>query len=341
MDIWEIALGFMDSQVLLTAEELGVFELLAREPRDAAALAAATGLPQDSAARLLTALCALGLVVRRSGGAYENAPEAAEMLVRGGPRYIGGMFHHVREHLYPAWGFLKEALYEQSPQLKRALPDEPQPSDVVHNNGDALKAFMEGMHAVTYSAAAEFAELASELRRIRNIVDIGGASGAFAIALAERHPELRATVYDLEAVAPVAAGFIEAAGLDGRVSFQPGNFWEDELPAHADAYSLGFILHDWDELGGNILLRKIAAASRPGSLLIVGEYLLDESRTGPLFVARQDLNMLVAARGRERTAGEYRAWLLRHGFEIGSIYPTSTGKHFMVASRLGGGEAAE
>lgn len=325
----------MDSQVLLTAEELGIFELLAREPRDAASLAAATGLPQDSAARLLTALCALGLTVRRAGGACENAPETSEMLVRGGPRYIGGMFHHVREHLYPAWGFLKEALYEQCSQLKRALPDEPQPSDVVHNNGDALRAFMEGMHGVTYSAAAEFAGRAPELRLIRSVVDIGGASGAFAIALAERHPGLRATVYDLEAVAPIAARFIEAAGLDGRVSFQPGDFWEDDLPVHADAYSLGFILHDWDELGGSILLEKIAAASRPGSLLIVGEYLLDETRTGPLFVARQDLNMLVAARGRERTAAEYRAWLGRYGFEIRNIYPTSMGKQFMVASRAG------
>jgi hypothetical protein len=29
MDIWEYALGFMDAQILLTAEELGIFNILA------------------------------------------------------------------------------------------------------------------------------------------------------------------------------------------------------------------------------------------------------------------------------------------------------------------------
>ncbi len=333
MDIWEIALGFMDSQVLLTAEKLGIFELLSRGPLDAAGVAAKTGLPYDSAARLLTALCALGLTVRRHDGACENAREAAEMLVPGGPRYIGGMFHHIREHLYPAWSYLNEALFEQASQLKRALPHEERPSDVVHNNVEALKAFIEGMHGITYTAAAEFADKADELSALRSVVDIGGASGAFAIALAERHPRLRATVYDLEGVAPIASRFIRRAGLAERVSFRAGNFWEDAIPAHADAYSLGFILHDWDDLGGSILLDKVAEASRADSILILGEYLLNENRTGPLFVARQDLNMLVAARGRERTAGEYRAWLARFGFELGPIYPTTTGKQFMIAKR--------
>jgi hypothetical protein len=105
----------------------------------------------------------------------------------------------------------------------------------------------------------------------------------------------------------------------------------DPLPPRADAYSLGFVLHDWDELGGSIVLEKIAQASRPGGLLLVGEFLLNEDRTGPLFVARQDLNMLVAARGRERSAPEYRQWLAKHGFSLEKIYPVSNGKNYLVA----------
>ncbi|MBI3944195.1 MAG: hypothetical protein HY326_14350 [Chloroflexi bacterium] len=48
MDIWDYALGFMDSQVSLTAEELGVFNALEGDPCSAAEIASATGLTVDA-----------------------------------------------------------------------------------------------------------------------------------------------------------------------------------------------------------------------------------------------------------------------------------------------------
>lgn len=190
------------------------------------------------------------------------------------------------------------------------------------------------MHAITHRTAVELAGRAPELREVGTLVDVGGASGAFVIGLAQELPDLRGVVFDLPPVKPIAEDFFHHYRLDNRLRFQAGDFWKDPLPAGADAYALGFILHDWDELGGSILLDKIACASRPGGLLLVGEFLLDDNRTGPLFVARQDLNMLLAARGRERSAEEYRNWLRKHSFALESIYGTSNGKNYMVARKL-------
>jgi DNA-binding IclR family transcriptional regulator len=79
VDLWDCALGFMDAQALLTADELGVFDALATGPRTVPELAAELGLPEDPALRLLTALCALGILERHSdSGRYANGPEAAE-----------------------------------------------------------------------------------------------------------------------------------------------------------------------------------------------------------------------------------------------------------------------
>jgi len=50
-------------------------------------------------------------------------------------------------------------------------------------------------------------------------------------------------------------------------------------------------------------------------------------------VARRDLNILVAARGRAWTAAEYGAWVHTCGFTLQRIYQTSTGKHFLIARR--------
>jgi hypothetical protein len=93
-------------------------------------------------------------------------------------------------------------------------------------------------------------------------------------------------------------------------------------------------LHDWDDQGGDHILDKVAMAAGRGTMLIVGEQLLAEGGTAPLFAVRQDLNMLVSARGRERSESEYREWIGRHGFVPKRTYAASYGKHYMLAERI-------
>ena len=341
MNIWDCALGFMHAQMLLTAEEMGVFDRLGESPCTVDELAEATELPVDSAQRLLTGLCALDLVQRRPDGRYANSPEASKQLVSTEPGYIGNMFDHVREVLYPSWGNLKEALLangqsdqqeaEQSPSPDEGVEDVV-PSEEVYSDDQSLQSFMEGMHAITYEAGRKFAAQAPELREVEHIVDVGGASGALLIALAQQFPSLQGTVLDLDPVRTIAEQHISEQDLSDRLSFQAADFFNDPLPSGCDAYSLGFILHDWDHQTGSYLLEKIAGAIRPGGLLIIGESLLDDDRTGPLHVARNNLNMMVVARGRERTAREYSDWISEFGFELERIQPTEE-KDFLIARR--------
>jgi hypothetical protein len=141
-------------------------------------------------------------------------------------------------------------------------------------------------------------------------------------------------LFDLPPVVAIAQEYISAAGLQDRISTHAGDFWEDALPRGAAAYALGFILHDWDDAGGDRILGNVAAAADRGTTLIIGEHLLDENRTAPLFAVRQDVNMLVSARGRERSESEYRDWMARHGFKLQRTYSASYGKHYMIARRL-------
>ena len=325
----------MDSQVLLTAEELGVFDYLDAGPRTAEEVATAIDMPPDSTKRLLTALCALGLTQRQPDGRYINAPEAAEQLVSTKPGYIGMMFVHLREDLYPVWHYFKETLCERQPQWERAFGKNAHPTQEMYSDPDTLRAFMEGMHAISYQAAAEFAAAVPELETVRHLVDVGGASGAFVIAVCQAHTQLHGTIMDLPQVAPIVKDLVRKSGLEDRVDFYEADFFNDPFPKGVDAFSLGFVLHDWDTEQGSYLLEQISQSIEPGGLLIIGEYLLNQDRTGPLFVARSDLNMLVAAQGRERTAQEYADWIAQHGFALERIQPTSKGKNFMIARHTG------
>lgn len=331
MHIWDCVLGFMDAQILLTAEKLGIFDTLAAPGGTAEDVAEAAGLPDASARRLLTALCALELVKKHSDGRFINAPETEEQLVRGRPGYIGHLFEHIREDLYPLWQHFDRALVEEKAQWERISGGAQPRNEEVFEDPERLHTFMKGMHAITYAAAQEFATEAPELAEVGHLVDVGGASGAFLIALAEAFPDLEGTVYDLPRVRSIAGDYIARHDLDERLCFHAGNFWEEPLPEGADAYALGFILHDWDTPSGSTILRKVADAIRPGGLLVIGEYLLTGDKTGPLHVARQDLNMLVAAHGRERSAREYAEWIEAFGFELERIQSTSHGRHFLIA----------
>lgn len=326
-----MALGFMDSQVLLTSAELGIFERL-ESPLAAEELAPVLGLPTESTRRLLSCLCALGLVRRDERGRYLNSATASEQLIPGRPGYIGGMFRYVREKLYPLWNHLPEGLREEASQWKRAFPAAA-PTEEMYEDPAQLRSFMAGMYEISYGPSLEFASQCRELQGVSTIVDVGGGSGAFAIAIARHLPDACVMVLDLSAVQPLAEENFRRSGF-GNLRFIPGDFWIDPLPAGADAYVFGFILHDWDDEGGGILLGKAAEASHPGTRLVIGEFLLNDDLTGPLFVARQSLNMLMSARGRERSSREYAEWMQSFGFRLESIYPTRGGKHYMVGVKM-------
>jgi hypothetical protein len=85
MDLWECALGFMDAQVLLTAEECGVFESTASGPRHTAEIAVDMGLPEGLTERLLAAF-APDIVQRIPDGRVANGPMATAASAGLGPR---------------------------------------------------------------------------------------------------------------------------------------------------------------------------------------------------------------------------------------------------------------
>ena len=94
-----------------------------------------------------------------------------------------------------------------------------------------------------------------------------------------------------------------------------------EWPLHADAIVLARVLHDWpDEASVRILRRARAAIGEKGTLYLV-EMVLDETGgAGGLL----DLNMLVMARGAERTGSQFGQLLKEAGFRIQRVTPTGS-----------------
>jgi len=306
----ELASAFQRSRALLTAVELGVFAVLGEDGHTSTQVAQALGTADRATDRLLNALCALGLLAKREGRFF-NGPLAARYLVRGRPEYLAGLMHTA--HLWETWGTLTEAV-----RLGRYVV-----SHLLEARGpDWIRAFIGAMHWRACQQAPGVVALL-DLSRVARLLDVGGGSGGYAMAFARARPALRAVVFDLPHVIPLARDYIGQEGLGDRVETVPGDFSTDSLGGGFDLVFLSAILHGYAPGQNRQLLRKCAEALTPGGQLVVQDFIMEEDRTHPAFGALFALNMLVGTEGGDTyTEAEVREWVEAAG--LGDIVRRDT-----------------
>jgi 3-hydroxy-5-methyl-1-naphthoate 3-O-methyltransferase len=313
-EILQMLRAFVGSQALLSGIELGVFDALADDgPLALDVLARRLALPPSSLQRLLTYLCARGLLEKRGAG-YANSVAADTYLASDRPAFLAGDAR-LAQDLYLLYTFLSDAIREESNRWPQAFPGRDQDTfAAVHRNPATLRSFLAAMALATRPVAAELCDI-FDFGAARCLLDIGGASALLATTVLETYPHLRGATFDLPVVAPIAREAVAGAGLADRLAVVSGDMFGDLLPSGADVITLSWILHDWDDERALVLLQRCHAALEPGGAILVLEALLDEDGAGPIAAAELSLTMLVATQGgRERTAAEYYALLGAAGF---------------------------
>jgi acetylserotonin N-methyltransferase len=299
--------AFRRSKTMFTAVDFGIFDELLDGPKTAFELSRKMGGAEDPATRFLDACVSLGLL-RREGEAYANTEMSAEYLTRSSPRTLAGYILYSDKILYAMWGNLRDCVREGTNRWAQTFGLDGPLFTNYFDTDEKKRTFLLGMHGMGQLSSPAIAA-AFDLSRFRRIVDLGGATGHLAMAVAERYPAIEAAVFDLAPVIEFAREF--TAGT--RVERIAGDFFTDPLPP-ADLYSLGRILHDWGDEKIRLLLGRIHAALPAGGALLICERLLDEDLRGPAAAHMQSLNMMIATEGRERSFGQYAALLEEAGF---------------------------
>lgn len=293
--------GYRAGRVILSAFELGIFTLLGGGEKSAAGVAKEAGADPRACERLLNALCALGLV-RKTGNRFRNAPLARRHLVAGRPEFMAGLGHRAAQ--WRSWATLTEAV-----RRGRAVAVRP----AVRGDEKRRRAFIAAMHErACLQAPRIVARL--DLSRARSCLDIGGGSGAYAVALCRARPGLRVTVFDLPGIIEIARELVARERLPGRIDFLAGDFRRGGFGRGYDLALLSAVVHMNGVEQNRRLVARAAAALAPGGQLVVQDFILDESRTRPAAGAFFALNMLVSTRrGDAYTAGEIAGWMRAAG----------------------------
>lgn len=267
--IFQLAQGFMASKHLFAASELGLFEALGEGPTDLAGLAARTGLTRRTARISADAMVALGLL-ERHGDRYANTPVAATFLSGTTPADFRPLLRFWDKLSYPAWTDLAGALGRGRPA-----------HEIFEIDDELVPVMSAGIEAATAGACRALPGVAG-LPPASRVLDIGGGTGSWVIALAEADPRLTATVFELPQVAAVAEQRLHTSGLSSRIDVQAGDLLTGDLPRGYDAALLANVVHYYDPETNQAILRKIRAATEPGARLLVADFWTDPTHTQPV-----------------------------------------------------------
>ncbi|MBI2016306.1 MAG: methyltransferase domain-containing protein [Candidatus Rokubacteria bacterium] len=296
--------SYRDAAALMAAVELGLFTRVARGADTEAAIARALDLTPVNAERLVTACVALGLLVRH-GEHVRNAPDVARFLVEGEPTYAGPWMLFGKPD-WAEWGRLCAHLRRRDTAVLGKYAE--------GFTVERARAYHEATYSIGMGAARRFVRQV-DLAGRRLLLDLGGGSGCYCIVAAQRHPQLRAVVFDLPPVVEVTREFIAAHALADRVTARAGDFTRDPLPAGADVIVMASNLPQYSrEIIQTVVSRAFAALEPGGEMHLIGE-MLDGARTGPVDPALWGLaEALWGSTGIAHSVDECRAYFDRAGF---------------------------
>jgi SAM-dependent methyltransferase len=272
---------------------------------------------------LTTALRAMQLL-QLNANQFTLTPLAREHLLPGKPHYVGDYIGLAAE---------SPGVLEMVARLRSNRP-----ANAAQEDGGAAFIYREGLESamereasarhLTLALAGRAQNVAPHLAKVADfsnttqLLDLGGGTGLYSIALLQRFPNLSAVILDRPEVLKIAAEFAAAHGVTSRMLLVPGDMFTTELPTDCDAILLSNILHDWDEPQCAELIQKCAAALAPGGQLLIHDVFLNDDLAGPLPIALYSAALFTLTEGRAYSAAEYRNWLEAAGLKCEDIQPT-------------------
>lgn len=300
-----IAYGFMGSQVLFAALDLGVFTALAAGPLEAGELARKLGAKLEPLQSLLAACRALELIECEENS-YRNTSAAQRYLVRNTRGYMGE--YYLRQ--------IAEILYAQVPDTRAILRGQAQAGTYNRFLEDPARTelFIRGQHAGSSGPAYLLAKTL-DLSSFKCLLDLGGGSGAFSIEAVRRYRNLSAIVFDLPQVTRFAEKFVGESGLGDRIRCIGGDVVKDRWPTDTDLILLSYVISSYRPPVVRKLLDRAYAHLPPGGKLIIHDFALHGDRPGPRNAALWSFaNLAISTTTYPYTTGEVMDAIAESGF---------------------------
>jgi 2-polyprenyl-3-methyl-5-hydroxy-6-metoxy-1,4-benzoquinol methylase len=221
-------------------------------------------------------------LLEKKGNFYVNTAISKKYLCKAGTSYAGDYFIHLQS-IKDYWA----GLYGSLRTNKMARPGKRSESDYAKQ----LKKFLYAMDAIGRIKSGYIKKI-FPIGRYRNMLDLGGGMGTYAVNFARENRSLNVIVYDLKNVAVHAKKYIKEEGMQGRIKVFAGQCIDDPLPEGPfDIVFISNLLHIYDKQDCKKIIRKSAELLEQNGALLIHDYIFGSGRT--LAIPLFDLTMLV------------------------------------------------
>lgn len=316
--VLDLAMGYAVSQAVHAAARLGIADILVDGPLTVERIAGQIDADASALRRLLRVLAAHQVFRERRDGRFEMTP-MSHALRSDAPVSIRPLLMMLSHPFYwEHFGRLTDVVRSGRTSVEtqygmglfECLEQDPETAEVFH----------EAMSCVTAMAIPPILA-AYDFSSAETIIDVGGGSGQLLAAVLSATPDARGVLFEQSALKDRAQQVFESAGVADRVSIETGSFF-DAVPEGGDIYLLKHVIHDWEDQQAADILRTVREAMGPHARLVLAETVIppgNKAHFGKLL----DLDMLIFAGGRERTAAEFGDLLIGSGFTPPRTIPTA------------------
>lgn len=282
----EMSGNYWKSCVLHSAVELDVFSIIDDNEKSAEEISETTDYDLRGLTALLNALSAIELLVKTENR-YSNVDFSKKFLCKSSPDYTGYIIMH-HNHLVTPWANLSDSV----------VTGKPYRSSVSHSDNKVEReSFLMGMFNIASSTAPVYSKKL-DFTGCKNLLDLGGGPGTYAIHFCLNMPELNATVFDLPTTRSFAEKTIASFDLSNRIQFIGGNYCNEELGFERvyDLVWLSHILHGQGADTAEKIISRAVKVLKPGGRILIHEFILNDNMDGPVFPALFSLNMLIGTK---------------------------------------------
>jgi ubiquinone/menaquinone biosynthesis C-methylase UbiE len=297
----DLIIGYRTAKTLFSAVREGVFDVIGNKSATARRISRQLGWTEGSGVVFLDALVAIGFLTKERS--RYNLPEISKRyLLRSSP---DSLFHNLsyQDRLWGEWGNLTKKLRPGGRRagLPSLLKDRSFTQDYIH-----------AMDEISRGTVAGVVDKLPTSKGM-NILDVGGGPGRFSREILQQTSESTATLVDFPLTIKIAKK--QLSGFGNRVRFKVGNY--HQIPFGDEIYDLALlshVTHDEGEDECRHLIQKAVKSLKPGGVVAIHDFMLDEEKTASLFSALFSVHMLVyTERGRTYSRGQYRRWLVEAG----------------------------
>lgn len=315
----EMMNGYIKTQMLSTACDLGVFDVVERGA-SLTSLPDSLGISEHGCRILLLGLKQLKLLSVDSEGIVHNTSLARRCLLRDSRQSMVPFVHLNDKIQHRACLHFTNALRERRNAGLDEFPgNAPTLYGRMAKQPEMERLFHEGMGAYT-RLSPRMMEM-KELAEVSVLLDLGGGDGTNAIRLCERYPSLKICLVDLPSVLEKARVNIAAHDLSQRVTCVAADMFDDAWPEGCDGVIFSHVLEIFSPEKILFLYKKARSYLKRGHLF-VWSLMCDPDESGGLQSVKSSLYFLTVASGEGMAypASDHHRWLSEAGFSVLAEY---------------------